>query len=378
MTVMKLGWFALEVILVGFFLYFGSSIAFALAVGMALIPILLFGTNLYLRGKVVTAISAEPNVRKEASGQFTLVIENQGKLPVLRVYCKIKIENQLNRETQYFDIHTWLLPKGRQRIPLETGSAYCGRLKISVEKVKLYDCFCLCGIPAKGKGSAYMTVQPDTFESRLTLLANVATQDESDIYSQEKTGSDLTEVFQIREYVPGDHPRQVHWKLSNKFDRLIVRDPGLPIIRNVLVFWERAGESGNPELIDAQAEIVVSICRSLLEHSIQFTVGWNDTDRNLCVLHEIQNMDELVGIVPRLMRATGAKEAVSGPELLLQEGTHALCGHMVYLAESAGKGIEALRDYGHVTMLLGGENPVPGAITFDAVHYKEQLSHLSL
>ena len=115
MTVMKLGWFALEVILVGFFLYFGSSIAFALAVGMALIPILLFGTNLYLRGKVVTAISAEPNVRKEASGQFTLVIENQGKLPVLRVYCKIKIENQLNRETQYFDIHTWLLPKGRQR-----------------------------------------------------------------------------------------------------------------------------------------------------------------------------------------------------------------------------------------------------------------------
>ena len=47
MTVMKLGWFALEVILVGFFLYFGSSIAFALAVGMALIPILLFGTNLH-------------------------------------------------------------------------------------------------------------------------------------------------------------------------------------------------------------------------------------------------------------------------------------------------------------------------------------------
>lgn len=378
MIKMKLSWIALEMLLTGCFLYFASSVALALAAAMILLPLLLLAANLYVRKKIHTAISADLNIRKGESGNITVRLENQTALPVLRVQCRVRVENQLNREVQVFSVGTWLPPKGRQQISMETGSRYCGRLKITLEKVSLFDCFGLLGIPCGSQTAAYMTVQPETFETDITLLPNTGTNDESDVYSQEKAGSDLTEVFQIREYVPGDHPRQVHWKLSNKLDRLIVRDPGLPIIRNVLIFWERAGESGDPGMIDAQAEIVVSLCRSLLEHSIRFTIGWNDTDRNLCILHEIQNMDELVGIVPRLLRATGAKDAVSGPELLLQEGSHALCGHMVYLAETADADAEALCDYGHVTMILGNETMVPGSVVFDAEHYREQLSHLAL
>ncbi|MBR3786419.1 MAG: DUF58 domain-containing protein [Firmicutes bacterium] len=378
MIKMKLSWLALEILFTGCFLYFGSSTALALAAAMVLIPLVLLLANLCVRGKIHTAISADLNIRKGDSGNITISLENRAALPVLRMQCRVRVENQLNREVQVFAAGTWLMPKGKQQLILQTGSRYCGRLKITLEKVNLFDCFGLLGIPCGRQTAAYMTVQPETFETDITLLPNTGTNEESDIYSQEKPGSDLTEVFQIREYVPGDHPKQVHWKLSNKLDRLIVRDPGLPIIRNVLVFWERGGESGDLELIDAQAEIVVSLCRSLLEHSIQFTIGWNDTDRNLCILHEIQNMDELVGIVPRLLRATGAKDAVSGPELLLQEGSHALCGHMVYLAEKAGAGAEALCDYGHVTMILGDETTMPGSVAFDAEHYREQLAHLAL
>ena len=80
------------------------------------------------------------------------------------------------------------------------------------------------------------------------LIPNPDSQEDSDSYSQERPGADLTETFQIREYVPGDSMRQIHWKLSGKFDRLIVRDPALPITRNVLVFWER---TGSPEVSNA-------------------------------------------------------------------------------------------------------------------------------
>lgn len=375
---MKLCWLVLEGILCGYFLYFGSSAAFALALLMVLIPICSLPVNLYVRTRLTMTVMARPNLKKGDVGEITLILKNSTPFPVCRMHLNICIENQLNREQQTSLIQAWLPPKKEQEITLQAGSDYCGRLKISAKKVSVYDCFGVLGIRCKLNASGYMTVQPDTYETEVMLLPNANSVEDSDVYSQERPGNDLTETYQIREYVPGDSPRQVHWKLSNKFDRLIVRDPALPIIRNVLVFWERTGESNDREAIDAQAEIIVSLCKALLDQSIQFTIGWNDTDRNLCILHEIRDMEELVGIIPRLMRATGRKDGVSGAELLLQTGGHALCGHMVYLAQKPQQGAEELCRYGHVTMLIGGETSIAGATVFDSVHYKEQLSRIDL
>lgn len=374
----KLGWLVLEGILLGYFLYFGSSAAFSLALVMVLIPLCSIPVNLYVRKNLIMSVTAQPNLKKGDSGSFTLTLKNPTLFPVLRLVYQIRTENQLNRQHQVFLMQTWIAPKKERQIILQAGSHYCGRLKISTAKVLAYDCFGLWGIRCKLDVSGYMTVQPDTYEPTVTLIPNANSPEESDVYSQERSGNDLTETYQIREYVPGDSPRQVHWKLSNKFDRLIVRDPALPIIRNVLVFWERTGESDDLTAIDAQAEIIVSLCKSLLDQSIQFTIGWNDTDRNLCILHEIRDMEELVGIIPRLMRATGCKEGVSGAELLLQTGGHALCGHMVYLAMEPQQGAGELCRYGQVTMLLGGEISMAGARMFDPVNYKEQLSQIEL
>lgn len=375
---MKLGWLLLEVILLGYVLYFGSSIALGFALVMILIPICSIPVNLYVRKRISLTVTAQPNLKKGDSGEFVLRIDNPTIIPVFFLRCQIRIQNQLNKEVQILRIHTWLPPKRVQKVGLQTGSEYCGRLKVAIEKTAVCDCFGVFGIRCRMDASAYMTVQPDTFEPEIMLTVNADSNEDSDVYSQERPGTDMTETYQIREYVPGDSPRQIHWKLSGKFDRLIVRDSSLPIVRNILVFWERTGENGDCEMIDAQAEIIVSLCKALLEQSMQFTLGWNDTDRNLCVLHEICNTEELIGILPKLMRATGKKEGYSGAELLLQTGGHALCGHMIYLAEKPQSGAEELRRYGHVTMLTGSETSIAGAKVFDSVRYKEQLSQIEL
>ena len=378
MIATRIGWLVLEAVMIGYFLYFGSGAAFALAAAMILIPILTLPLSLYLRNKIKMSVTAEPNVRKGDSGGFVITLENPTPWPVMRIRCRVRTENQLNREEEFFVINTWLPPKGSQQAAASVGSSYCGRIKISVDKMMLTDCFGLISIGYKPNEAAYITVQPDTFEMEVSLRPDAGANDESDVYSEQKPGNDMTETFQIREYVPGDSMRQIHWKLSNKFDRLIVRDPSLPVIRNVLIFWERSGENGDPDIIDAQAEIIVTLCKSLLENSIQFTVGWNDTDRNLCILHEIRDTEELVGIIPRLMRATGSPSGVTGTELLIQTWEDALCGHMVYLAQNPGQGVEQLYDYGSVAMVLGGENSVDGARIFDAVNYREQLSQIDI
>lgn len=378
MIVMKLGWLVLEGLFLSFFACFGSSTALAVAMVLILVPLCSLPLNLYVRKNLTVKIDTPANIRKGESGMFSMVLDNPTAVPVLRVRCSVRVENQLNREKKDIPVVTWMPPKRQQKKQLDAGSDYCGRLRIASKRVVLYDCFGLIGVTCKTKAVAHMTVQPDTFEASISLIPTPESMDDSEMYAQERPGSDLTETYQIREYVPGDSPRQIHWKLSSKFDKLIVRDPALPITRNVLIFWERTGESGDSEIIDAQAEVVVSLCRCLLDQSIQFMIGWNDTDRNLCILHEIREMEDLVGIVPRLMRATGARDGISGAGLLLQTSAPALCTHMVYIAEEPKREVMDLQRLGHVTMLLCGKTVMDGAIAFDPEHYREQLSQIEL
>ena len=378
MIVLKLSWLVLEGLLLWFFLYYGSGVALALGMGMLLIPLISLPVDLYLKKQLNIRIEAAVSQRKGDDGSIVVTIQNPTRLPVLRIRCDVVVQNQLNREKHSEKLLTYALPKRKQKNTLRLGSEYCGRIRIAIPKVTLYDCFGLIGIRYDCKAVAHMTVQPDTFETAVILVPNLSSSDDSELYSQERPGMDLTETYQIREYVPGDSIRQIHWKLSNKFDKLIVRDPGLPITRNVLVFWERTGESGDPDIIDAQAEVIISLCRSLMDSGIQFNLGWNDTDRNLCVLHEIRDMDELVGVIPRLLRATGAQDSVSGAALLLQTRPEVLCAHMVYLAETPQSEVVEMQRYGHVTMLVCGEAAPEDAILFNEEDYSHQLTQIEI
>lgn len=378
MIFMKLSWLVLEGLLIWFFLYYGSGAALALSALLILIPLVSLPVNLYLKKQLIVSIGAPVSQRKGDEGSIVLTIQNPTVFPVLRICCDVAAQNQLNRERHSQRIMTYALPRGKQKNTLRLGSEYCGRIRIAVPSVILYDCFGLIGIRYACEAVAHMTVQADTFETNVVLLPNPSSSDESEIYCQERSGMDLTETFQIREFVPGDCIRQIHWKLSSKFDKLIVREPGLPITRNVLVFWERMGESGDPDLTDAQAEVIISLCQSLMDSGIQFQLGWNDTDRNLCVLHEIRDMDELVGVIPRLLRATGTADGLSGAALLLQTRPEALCAHMVYIAEEPQSEVMEMQRYGHVTMLVCGEEAPDGAILFNEEDYHLQLTQIEI
>lgn len=378
MIAMKLGWAVLEGICVWLTLYYGSGGALALGAMLLILPLGSLPVHLCLRKRIRVRVEAPAMARKGDEGGVTVWLENPTLLPALRIRCRVTARNQLNGESCIQHVMTWAFPKGQRRASLRLGSAYCGRIRISVEQVKLYDCFGLIGVPCGCTGEAHMTVQPDTFPIRVNLIPNPDSQEDSDSYSQERPGADLTETFQIREYVPGDSIRQIHWKLSGKFDRLIVRDPALPITRNVLVFWERTGQSGNVRRIDAQAEAVVSLCRSLADGGVQFMLGWNDTEGNVCVLHEICAMEDLVGVIPSLLRAAGRSSGVGGASLLVQTRPDALCGHMVYIGEEPCADVLQMQRLGHVTALLCGESPLEGSIPFDVGRYREQLGEIDV
>jgi len=374
---MKLGWTLLLILLTACFVYSGSSMVLAFVLLLILLPLVSIPVNLYLGKKLRVQVESAGILRKGDRGTIRILLRNSTMVPVLRLQCCVMAENQLNGMTKQTKLVTGVLPRGKKQLKLQAGDDYCGRLKISVTGLRLFDCFGIIGIPCNCEASGYLTVQPDTFRQTVTILPTAGMMEENDLYSPDRPGQDISETFQIREYVPGDSMRQIHWKLSGKLDRLIVRDPSLPITRSVLLFWERTGQSGNPAYTDAQAEVLVSLCRNLLEQSVRFTVGWNDVKTNRCVFRELRDMDDLVGFIPRLLCAGGTKEGTSGVSLLLSSGAD-IPAHIVYVAEEPQSDVLELNRSAQVTALLCGETPMEGAIRFAPETYPEQLAQIEI
>ena len=47
---------------------------------------------------------------------------------------------------------------------------------------------------------------------------------EAESYDDFQPGTDVSQIFDVREYRPGDRLQRIHWKLSAKSDGLLVRE----------------------------------------------------------------------------------------------------------------------------------------------------------
>lgn len=68
---------------------------------------------------------------------------------------------------------------------------------------------------------------------------------DSDTYSKTKSGEDVSEVFGLREYRPGDSWQKVHWKMTARQEHIWVKEYSLPIGASVVL----AAENGRKEKI---------------------------------------------------------------------------------------------------------------------------------
>lgn len=368
--VQKIVWLLLTLGLLILAVQTASPIALGLAASLVLLPLLCLPVNLYAAKKLKLAVKLPVNLRKGESGTAELTVQNPTWLPVCQISCRVRLENQLNGETQTVQIGCGVWPKGMRTMKIALQSPWCGRIRLTVESARLYDCFGLIGVKTQLDAHSACVVQPDTFLQTLVLSPAAAHIDDTEDYSNERPGYDLSEMFQIRDYVPGDSQRQIHWKLSHKYGKLIVKDPSLPITRSAAVFWERTEENPTCERTDAEAEIVVSVCRNLLSQSVQFTVSWNEGDTGRCVFQQIRDMDDLIGLLPRLFTAKAAT-GVSGASLLLQEVPAGSWSHLIYVSGEEQAETEQLSTIGRLTALICGE-------TFNENDYAAQLSELEL
>ncbi len=359
----------------------GNVFFAALLAALIVLPPIFMLINLIARSRLRLELICPVNLGKGETGAAELALENGSRLPLVALSCRVEVRNLLTGRESVTVCRASLPPRGRRTLPLELSSRLCGRLEIRARRARLYDCFRLLPVSCRAAAAASVTVQPDTFPMTVTVSPNLRSMEESESYSQERPGSDLSETFQIREYREGDSLRQMHWKLTQKLDRPIVRDPSLPITRSVLLLWERTADTAEePEDADAQAEVLVSLAKALPEASVRFNLCWNEKESGRCALLEIADMDDLIGALPRLLSASAQTGGDSGAEIFRRTAAKTNYAHVVYLTRDPSSAAALPRDAGRVTVLLcGGQGdgaPDGELIAFDRRDFARQLEEI--
>ena len=152
---------------------------------------------------------------------------------------------------------------------------HCGLLTVAAENAEIRDLFGLCRFPVSSGAPQTVPVWPTVFPAQVTLDCTAPQTREDSRLSAVRRGGDFTETQAIRPYHPGDPVRQIHWKLSAKMGKTMLREAGAPLTGDVLlalaVFPD---EIPDPDALEASLCGLLSASQSLLAQGVAHHVAF--------------------------------------------------------------------------------------------------------
>ena len=280
----------------------GSFWALAGLCLLLLLPLASWAVNFYVRRHLQADILTPATAAKRTAVSCRVRIRNGAFLPVMRYGCQVSIRNDLTEEDHTVTLTGSIGAKGESSQTILLQSSFCGRVYVQISRFTLLDYLGLLPMKALVKADARLTILPDLYPMEADMTARPAYADDG---ASNRRGEDRSEVYQLREYRPGDDIRQIHWKLSSKFDELILKEASQPESRSLLVFWDKR-TGGNPQQMDALAEVVSSAGMALLQSGVPYTLCW--TDRDDLQVQDISEENQLLQAIPALVKTRGSAE----------------------------------------------------------------------
>ena len=135
---------------------------------------------------------------------------------------------------------------------------------------------------------------PNTFEPMIELQSPDFPDMESDDYSMTSPGDDPSELFDIRDYREGDSLRSIHWKLSGKYDRTVVKEMSQPVSNALLLLLDNCPTADfSADAADRACEALVSVSQTLADQSITHQIAWFNRDTAQMEIVSITSLDDL-------------------------------------------------------------------------------------
>lgn len=326
-------------------------------------------------------VSLSDAEHSDGKRKFILTIENKGWLPIASVEAEVRCENLRIGESDYYRVKRSLLPRKKADVSIEVSPTHAGRYKLSLSGCKVFDPIGIWSKDISSEDSRYLTALPEIYEMHIPAVSSAA-MPESDIYSVRRKGSVAGDMVGIREYVAGDPVRNIHWKLSEKTDKLLVKELGEPQTDNYLLLLDSAANiAHDPAALDAVASVFASLMHSMRLADLVFNAGWTDHMTGEPAIRRIITEDDYNEAMDSFLAIPAAAPSAFGRiESDISESRYA---RVIIVGSRVPEDIERLTNGCEATILMyGGSSSLSTAavtvLGFDMYTYKDNLSTVEL
>jgi len=304
----------------GFCILFDSTLMLLLLPALVLLP--LCSCLLLFAARRKVSLDAEAPLTADGAPEIVYTLKNECSLPVAAVEWELLLENRMNGGTARQNLRCFLGGGKRTLVHLRPANARTGKLIATTRKAKMVDFLGLFAFSLALPRPLDFYIYPKVFPIEQILPNRVETDGDNVTYSQHKSGPDVNEIFSLHEYVEGDDLRKVHWKLSSKIDRLMVREFGLPLNSQATLLTElmpvrRFDESGE---LSFSLDIYASLSAALAQMGIIHHIAWYDRRYDVVHAEQITGIDDLYQTLPALLDAEAYEHE---PQALLHYANNA-------------------------------------------------------
>jgi len=338
---------------------FGTLVIFSASVIIpGLSGIILFATAKFLRLHPIFELPETCSKGAEFSGM--LLIEHKNRIPAMRVSCLLMCENLFTGERVEKPFFFSAAGRRTVKIPFSLMPLHCGGLRISAMNFSIFDIFGLFSRRLNCCAETTLTVSANSFEMNLRLKENIESLADNDEYSMTRPGPDSGEIFGVHEYVPGDPIKSIHWKLTEKLDRVMVREFGLPVAKQVLLLLDARISENSPttaEGWDTIAEVFTSLALSILRFGIRPTVGRQND--GVFISRELETEEEIAAAISEFL-AVPPKKGAGVASCLRTSQVNFAADHIIVVSPDIPPDISVLQGGNRLIVLRYGEPATGG------------------
>ena len=288
-------------LMVVFFLwwYFRTYELFLGLVISLLVPVVSILALLYCQDSFGARVSLPgTGIGKGRAVPVGIFITNKRRLLAFPANVTYALRNVFTEYEERKKLRIWTAPGSTKVLEQEITSHHYGRVEAEVTSLCVFDWLGICSMEAELKKCSWVIAEPQgtgTENEELTL----SIEDFPNENETKKRGTDINPDYEIREYVPGDDLKSIHWKLTAKTGRTMVRErlaTGRDRINVLLALTQDADEN------DALMVSLHSLALLLLDKSYPVRLCWLGFDgliqgRYVAEEGELENvMDEILSI----------------------------------------------------------------------------------
>lgn len=274
--------------------YFRSYINFLFAVVIFLSAALSVFITWHYRDRFGISLELpKNNVSKNGKIKLKISVYSMMRIFFFPVRIKYSVTNEFTGSMVRQEVYILAYPFKKESMSFELGAYYYGMINVKIEEFAVGDFFNLASVKTFVPKEMQTFVYPEYDNLNEEPLHDVISgfpHNEAAV----KKGNDYNADYEIREYVMGDELKNIHWKLTAKQDRLMVRDrrsSGKNKVNILLVLGNDADEN------DSLIYSLNAICNELVskEYPIElFYWGYSENVMKSSSISEISDIENII------------------------------------------------------------------------------------